>query len=388
VIQRVSREELYALVWSEPISVIAQQFGLSPAGLKKKCVQAEIPFPKQEHWNARRTGRRTSQPPLPPRPPAMHFEVVFGGWHGERLSDEEILGPVPDVPVFTESIDEVRERMRMRIGRVNVRLTLSRPHPVIAKLLEREERQRTRFRLLTVEPRFETSATRRRLRILSALFVGLDRAGAHSWVDDDAREFRVTVNSETIHLRLNFSPGESTVAVRRQQNKTSTRLRLAMGGDPAIESSLLAWEDSDTVRLEAVLTDVAVEILTSAEANFRRSCLRTQEWRIERRRQLEEERAKKQAAAERAEQERLAALARARTERLLAQAAAHQRACEIREFVSAVCKQANPCNPQDIERLGKWRKWALAHADSIDPLINREYLAELDLDPVAAPIPD
>lgn len=226
--QRLTREELFQLVWSEPISKVARRFGISPAGLKKKCDQAEIPFPRQEYWAARRAGRRAVQPALPPRAPAMGFEVVVGGgWFADRLTDEEILGPVPDVPDFPESLEEVRERMRAKVSRVTVRNTLSNPHPAIAKLLAKEERSRHGLRLIKPEPRFETPAARRRLRILDGLFRGLSRAGGGLWVEEDGHGFGVRVNCETLRLRLDSVPGEASESVHRRAKKaTSAELRL------------------------------------------------------------------------------------------------------------------------------------------------------------------
>ena len=48
----VTREELYALVWSEPIQKLARRYGLSDPGLGKLCERYDIPNP-----GSRSTGR-------------------------------------------------------------------------------------------------------------------------------------------------------------------------------------------------------------------------------------------------------------------------------------------------------------------------------------------
>jgi hypothetical protein len=46
----VSREDLYALVWSEPMSRLARRFGLSDVGLAKACRRMMIPVPGHGFW--------------------------------------------------------------------------------------------------------------------------------------------------------------------------------------------------------------------------------------------------------------------------------------------------------------------------------------------------
>jgi hypothetical protein len=43
--ERLSRKELYDLVWSEPLKTLCSRFGISDAALKKTCARAEIPTP-------------------------------------------------------------------------------------------------------------------------------------------------------------------------------------------------------------------------------------------------------------------------------------------------------------------------------------------------------
>jgi hypothetical protein len=62
----LSREELYELVWSEPLLTLSRKFGLSDNGLRKRCKAMNVPTPKRGYWQrGRRTGR-SGRPPLPP----------------------------------------------------------------------------------------------------------------------------------------------------------------------------------------------------------------------------------------------------------------------------------------------------------------------------------
>ncbi len=62
----VSREELYALVWAEPVSRLAKRYGLTDYTIPTAVrIRLSIPIPRQGHWNKVRAGERPDPPPLP-----------------------------------------------------------------------------------------------------------------------------------------------------------------------------------------------------------------------------------------------------------------------------------------------------------------------------------
>lgn len=46
----LTRKALYDLVWSEPMTTIAKRFQLSDVGLRKTCINHQIPLPTAGHW--------------------------------------------------------------------------------------------------------------------------------------------------------------------------------------------------------------------------------------------------------------------------------------------------------------------------------------------------
>jgi hypothetical protein len=44
--QTIKREELYEQVWSVPIWMLCQQYGLSDNGLRKVCKRLNVPVPQ------------------------------------------------------------------------------------------------------------------------------------------------------------------------------------------------------------------------------------------------------------------------------------------------------------------------------------------------------
>jgi hypothetical protein len=59
----VSRRDLYALVWSEPVLKLAEQFGVSDVAVAKACRRYEIPLPGRGHWARIAAGEKIPKTP-------------------------------------------------------------------------------------------------------------------------------------------------------------------------------------------------------------------------------------------------------------------------------------------------------------------------------------
>lgn len=74
----ITRDELYALVWSEPLANVAARFGLSANGIAKICDRLRIPRPERSYW-MRAADARPPRAPLGPAPEGVDEELVLGG---------------------------------------------------------------------------------------------------------------------------------------------------------------------------------------------------------------------------------------------------------------------------------------------------------------------
>lgn len=90
--ERISREELYALVWREPMLRVAERFGVSSTLMAQVCRSLDVPRPSRGHWAKLSHGKHSPQPPLPPIGPGVPL-----GWRpGEKLASRS---PLPKPPV-------------------------------------------------------------------------------------------------------------------------------------------------------------------------------------------------------------------------------------------------------------------------------------------------
>lgn len=79
----LSREALYALVWSEPMLRIAARFGVSSSYLARVCTTMNVPRPERGYWAKLAVGKKQTKPPLPEPGPgdALIWSKGGGGSH-------------------------------------------------------------------------------------------------------------------------------------------------------------------------------------------------------------------------------------------------------------------------------------------------------------------
>jgi len=62
---KLLQEELYEQVWAEPMTKLAQQYGLSDRGLSKICERMGIPVPGRGYWAKIQNGKVLPRTKLP-----------------------------------------------------------------------------------------------------------------------------------------------------------------------------------------------------------------------------------------------------------------------------------------------------------------------------------
>ena len=61
----LTRQSLYDLVWSRPMSTLAKEFGISDVGLAKRCRAVDVPIPYRGYWARKTAGQDPAKLPLP-----------------------------------------------------------------------------------------------------------------------------------------------------------------------------------------------------------------------------------------------------------------------------------------------------------------------------------
>ncbi len=367
---------------------LAAKFSISDRGLAKACAAAGIPVPERGYWNKFHAGKKVTQRPLPPRGVGKSNSIVIGGsqWSSRHFSDNEILrmSELPE-PVFEATIDEVRQEVTKLVQKAPFPKKINQPHRLVARLLADDDVRRQKYLASSYRsswdaPIFDPAFEKRRLRLLNALFVGLEYCGMKPAVcGKEARELSVAVGDQHVLFSL-----DGVKAKRHLERERSGYGLTARDADDCMYLSLSSWRhaeldpatwvDTDQSFLEDKLPEIAVELIVSAEVSFRQGEIRHREWVFERKAGLIEEERQRRLEAERQRKAHEAKLEKQRVDHLLGQATALHQATLIRGYVAAVAKanQTSPAPMSDDELLA-WRSWALTQADRIDPIVSGSY---------------
>ncbi|GGJ40672.1 hypothetical protein [Neoroseomonas lacus] len=302
-----------------------------------------------------------------------------------QLSEDEILGQIPPEPTFEEALEDVRRSIEQTIRRVSVPKGFDRPPPVVSRILKYDEarlEKAQQYGSLSswYAPRYESVIQRRRLRMISALFLATSSCGCRAETsggepyDGVINDFMVRVGDQSVRVRVTVIETKRRIGKGAEMKTASVEhIRIALDpGDNGRPDGRI-WEDGEQ-RLESQLSEIAVAIVLKGEEQHREGVLRQHAWRIERRAQLIEQRRKEREEAVRRERERIAELERRRVDRLLGEVEALQKAETIRRYVAQV-RIANEgiAEPMLSVDLDAWAEWALAQADRIDPVTSGSF---------------
>jgi hypothetical protein len=101
----VSREELYKLVWAEPMLKVAAQFGVSSSYMARVCTSMNVPRPERGYWAKLAVGKSERHPALPDAEPD---DLLI--W-GRDVDLSVVAKPLPQPP----AVPSARRRASSRI---------------------------------------------------------------------------------------------------------------------------------------------------------------------------------------------------------------------------------------------------------------------------------
>lgn len=384
-----TRQQLYELVWSGPMTTLAKRLTISGVGLAKACRRGDIPVPPRGYWARLAAGQRVARTPLPRRAPGASDRVTVGAGrpqafqperderqHGNEAAGDSLKEELPPTPpVYDETLDEVEARIRHALqAKFRFVRTLENAHPQIARLLREDDERReamTKNRYAWDKPRFESGFEQRRLVFLSNLFTLLGRLEAQgSARGRDGRELNAHVGDQYVKFRVEMlatlRPRTRAAGAKKEPMAIEVDVARWQHGEP---EEKLFWRDGEDGKLEGRLREIGVAIVLAGERQYRKA-REFSYWmnrhsfdeRMEKARQAREE-------AELQEREARLQAERDRITRLLGQVSARQQAQQIRAYVDEVLSSPDAVAGRafDGEREA-WAGWAHSVADHLDPL--------------------
>jgi len=368
---RLTRKEFYELLWSEPKTTLAKQFGVSDSAVGKAAKKANIPRPGPGYWQKVRNGKKVKPVPLPLRSPGVSDVIHFSDRWQSR--EEKALDKILVEPVYEETFKEVRARVVVQIGKVTYPTINKSPHSIIKKLLSKDDERRKEYEKSSYswyQPKFDTQIEKRRLRMFNALFIKLQTIGCCPYMGTGKYDE---------YEEASFSVGEQHVRIKLEVIEPKQRGRQSTVKKPLLKCTLLKgwqdkdkepiWEDTDSSRIEDYLTSIVIEIVMLGEQQYRNLLQRLYEWDVQSRDERIEEERQRIIEEERQVREQLEREEKTRIDLLLRQAESIRKAEIIREYVNIVLTKAGEID-KPIQEIEAWADWAQKQADSIDPIKN------------------
>lgn len=173
--RRITREELYQLVWDKPMIRVAEEFGITGNGLAKVCDRLDVPYPPRGHWAKKEAGKPVVTLKLPPR--------------RDEIPSAADIHPTPPKPACSPAEEQAAAAVADRIRDVVVPESSDNLHPRVQAWIvshkkrqkEREqENNRSRRREINWAPPLIPDLTERdlyRFRATSAIFYAVEKAG-------------------------------------------------------------------------------------------------------------------------------------------------------------------------------------------------------------------
>lgn len=345
----MTREQLYEMVWAEPVIKVARHLGLSDRGLAKLCARYRVRVPPRGYWARRQAGSSDRQTPLPALGPAAPTVVIHQG---------EPRAPTRANAVPAEVLEERRLENRVAVNEGQLRHRIVRAASTALRGVKPDDYGRLVGGRGVLDVRVSKTALARAMAILDALIIAMEERGHAVSVQND--KTIVVVGGEPIQFDLQ----ERTMRESRKLT-TKEKLELQRGGwvfgrytyQPSGELSFHLkniyrvrhkWSDRKSLKLEEQLNDILIGLVTAADAEKVSRLERErqqQEWRVEEARRQEE--------AERI--------------RNLDEWSAQWERCErYRAFLAAAGRHFEGQTISD--KLSKWFSWAHDYVEGVDPL--------------------
>ena len=349
----ITREELYELVWSMPMTQLAKKYSISDVGLRKKCVKLYIPLPDSGYWVKLKYNKPVQKVALPSNYSGKKDIDLAIRDESESEIDEKILQQ-----------RKIELHVNTSLGdKLVVPERLTRPNPLILKTkeyLKKINRHKKSDWLSNSDGSLSidvsTAQTYRALIFMDTLIKALEHRGHKVYLNNSSTIVKVNDIEINITLREKTKREEVVHPIYKW-----TQSEYIFSGVLIFNANVsyngMTWTDGKEL-IEKKLAKIVARIETLAEER------RIEIIESEKRHLLYLEEQRRREELRRRKQKDLLDL-----EKLMLNAKRlHDAEC-MRKFINELEVKAN--KSKNIE-LFDWIIWARKKADWVDPLVDAE----------------
>ncbi len=363
--REITRPELYELVWSKPMTRVAEDFGLSDQGLAKICAKHSIPRPPRGYWAKLAAGKAVETIPLPNGSGGNAIRIGTSG-KLQRLAR-----------AHASQVNDAAQA----IVPAKIPATMRNLHSIVATWVEDHRAEQKKYRSVAGAGGYRTWDTpyvpadlterdKYRFRVTSALLKSFEARNGRILGGAVSGKLELEISGETFEMsvvekmrqfrgKLSDRPRDWT-AFRHQHNAglaPSGFLRFTITTYFG-EGMKKEWIETDEVKADALLSSVLAGLDRVGPAL------------VQRRQEREESQRRYEAEQQaREEAQRLARIEKERWDMLRRRSADWHEAQRLRAFISAVLDKRSEL-PEEIDCMptSDWLAWAQRRVSEFDPL--------------------
>lgn len=399
---KLTRKELYDLVWSEPMTTVCKRFGITDNGLRKHCKSMNIPTPPIGYWAKLQNGKIVEKIQLPSDYDGQKQNVDLREVEpSEAESSEEIVDLVPPVnkqkeleqQLLNENADcfvvpEVLYAKEALIIDTKEKFRLSKESSSSNNYLKRSPYKNTIKETLDIF--VSEKSIDRGLSIFSTVINALRYRGHDIRINRDStyaivggEEFRINITERKKQDRNSTNPHDNNNNIfcgELRFNISCTSYRYWMG------TGTRTYQDTAHTRLEDKIVSIIAFMEIKAE-EIKKERIEEEQRRIQR--EEDERRRREQEEIRRAELRELEAKRKRELKEfqsLFMMADRLYKANIIRDYIHKYEEYLQENDIEDEDALKKIA-WAKEKADWLDPFISKadDYLDYFDKDAITQP---
>jgi len=359
-----TREELYDLVWSKPVTHIAKEYGFSDSGIRKICKKINIPLPKSGYWSKVKHNKKVIKEKLPKQ--EENPNIVLVNSKSGKFVDNAYLSEITLKKLEIEKDTSLNLIVPNRLSKPHKYISATKEYYKKIKVVEQRGGRRSQLDSTDVIwMDVSNEIIPRALRLMNTLIEAFEKRNHKIYINHVTK---VEIYEQSYAFRLM----EKSKRVKRVNKYGGVSNDLVPIGELCFKIDRTypkkEWSDTKTIPLEDRLLDIIVWLEIKAEKDRQREIEYKIQCKIR-----EEERKKEE------EYRKLQAAELSKFESLLHTATRWHKSQYLRNYIREFEQYAIKTNTLDSEK-EEWIAWAKEKADWYDPFIEKEveYLKEID----------
>ena len=370
---KISRSELYDLVWSKPMATLAKEYFISDNGLRKICKRMDIPLPQLGYWQKIQYNKKVNVIPLP---------KDFKGEDSIQLNERKEGNSKENegISQFNKLLKEISADTSLSF---KVPDKLSNPDKLINEAREdlatKVKEKYGIYRGITTTSSGIISISvapkncNRALRIMDKIIKLLKQRGHDIIVDHNTTQ--VVIRDEKIKIRLREKLKRITIPNPKYIWDNTEYVPTGILSFKIDEYPEKEFSDTNNQTLEEQIPKILTKLELVSD-KIKRDNEEREKWHQEYLRKREIEEAIKKRHTNEIEN----------FKKLLEDSERWKKATDLRNFIKELESNAIKENKLS-EELANWIKWSNDKADWFDPLVNKtdDLLTEKDKQEIISP---